>query len=226
MPSSADPSIIFNTRLLFRFLFLHHEAIAAPILGSDLPWHGGDCLLRIRRQSLFDRWGRSKTRKALEPCPSILTNKNERLGLLRDRRFTFRSERTAKGSTPLAPKGGELRLLQVRHSIAISIISSRRNSFDVIAAATPLVLNEIKSQRLRPFGVGSPAYHVADYGTADAGTSLGLMSKMVESIRERQDGKEVVIHYEDQVRRLFLCFVFSFRPSSSNIPNHLFVRFS
>mmetsp|Transcript_26485 Transcript_26485/g.63550 ORF Transcript_26485/g.63550 Transcript_26485/m.63550 type:complete len:416 (+) Transcript_26485:127-1374(+) len=78
--------------------------------------------------------------------------------------------------------------------------ASTKGCFDVIATATPLVLNEIKKQPLRPFGVGSPAYHIADYGTADAGTSLGLMSRMVEAVRERAtDEKEVVVHYEDQL---------------------------
>lgn len=78
--------------------------------------------------------------------------------------------------------------------------ASTKGCFDVIDAATPLVLTEIKKQPLRPFGVGSPAYHIADYGTADAGTSLGLMSKMIESMRERAgDDKEVVVHYEDQL---------------------------
>mmetsp|Transcript_34442 Transcript_34442/g.72501 ORF Transcript_34442/g.72501 Transcript_34442/m.72501 type:complete len:353 (+) Transcript_34442:876-1934(+) len=66
--------------------------------------------------------------------------------------------------------------------------------------ATPLILEQIKKQPVRPFGVGSPAYHIADYGTADGGTSLGLMSKMVQAIRERKNNyKEVVIHYEDQL---------------------------
>ena len=34
-----------------------------------------------------------------------------------------------------------------------------------------------------------------------AGTSLGLMSKMVSEVRKKvgDDGKEIVIHYEDQV---------------------------
>jgi len=81
------------------------------------------------------------------------------------------------------------------------ITSSYHISFDVIATASPLVLSEIKKQPLRPFGVGSPAYHIADYGTADAGTSLGLMSSMVEAVRERagDEKKEVVVHYEDQL---------------------------
>ncbi len=73
-------------------------------------------------------------------------------------------------------------------------------SFDVIDTARPLVLNEIRKQTLRPFGVGSPAYHIADYGTADAGTSLGLMTDMVKAVRERGDcAQEIVVHYEDQL---------------------------
>ena len=77
--------------------------------------------------------------------------------------------------------------------------ASTKGCFDVIDTATPLVLDEITKQKLRPFGVGSPAYHIADYGTADAGTSLGLMSKMIEAVREREADKEVVVHYEDQL---------------------------
>ena len=126
-------------------------------------------------------------------------------------------ERTARASIPLVLKGGEPDLCMFYLYRYLPIISSRRNSFDVIDAATPLVMDQIKSQSLRPFGVGSPAYHVADFGTADGGTSLALMTKMVESIRERQEGKEIVIHYEDQVPTivpiLFLCFVSSFRPT-------------
>lgn len=83
--------------------------------------------------------------------------------------------------------------------------ASTKGCFDVIDTATPLVLEQIKKQPIhrRPFGVNR-AYHIADYGTADAGTSLGLMSKMVEAVRERTDThddekREVVIHYEDQL---------------------------
>jgi hypothetical protein len=77
--------------------------------------------------------------------------------------------------------------------------ASTKGCFDVIDMATPLVLDEIKKQPLRPFGVGSPAYHIADYGTADAGTSLGLMTQMVRAVRERSPSKEIVVHYEDQL---------------------------
>lgn len=77
--------------------------------------------------------------------------------------------------------------------------ASTKGCFDVIDTATPLILEEIKRQTVR--GFGSPAFHIADYGTADAGTSLGLMTKMVEGVRNRigDDQKEVVIHYEDQL---------------------------
>ena len=80
------------------------------------------------------------------------------------------------------------------------LTSSMLLSFDVIDTATPLVLAQIEKQPLRPFGVGSPAYHIADYGTADAGTSLGLVTKMVGAVRARAgEEKEVAIHYEDQL---------------------------
>lgn len=77
--------------------------------------------------------------------------------------------------------------------------AATKGCFDVIDVATPLVLNEISKQPIRIDG--SPALHIADYGTADAGTSLGLLSKMVSAYRERleDNNKEVVIHYEDQL---------------------------
>jgi len=77
--------------------------------------------------------------------------------------------------------------------------ASTKGCFDVIDAATPLILQEVKKQNRRPFG--SPAFHIADYGTADAGTSLGLMSSMVKEVRKRaeDDEKEIVLHYEDQL---------------------------
>jgi len=79
--------------------------------------------------------------------------------------------------------------------------AATKGCFDVIDGATPLVLAEISKQPLRPFGTGSPAFHIADYGTADGGTSLGLLSKMVKAHRDRvgDDTKDIVLHYEDQV---------------------------
>lgn len=75
--------------------------------------------------------------------------------------------------------------------------ASTKGCFDVIHTATPLILREIELQTLR--SNGSDAYHIADYGTADAGTSLGLMTKMVDAVRKKQKDKEVVLHYEDQL---------------------------
>ncbi|VEU38650.1 unnamed protein product [Pseudo-nitzschia multistriata] len=76
--------------------------------------------------------------------------------------------------------------------------AATKGCFDVIDMATPLVLQEISEQHINP----DRAFHVADYGTADAGTSLGLLTKVVRSVRKRTSGddkKEVVIHYEDQL---------------------------
>ena len=77
--------------------------------------------------------------------------------------------------------------------------ASTKGCFDVIDTASPLILNEIEKQAERK--LGSYAYHIADYGTADGGTSLGLMTKMVQKVRMRNgdDEKEVVLHYEDQL---------------------------
>jgi indole-3-acetate O-methyltransferase len=74
--------------------------------------------------------------------------------------------------------------------------ASTKGCFDVIDAATPAVLQAVDCipgiSTSRPFAV-------ADYGTADAGTSLGLMQKIVQASRNRvgQD-LEILIHYEDQ----------------------------
>ena len=79
--------------------------------------------------------------------------------------------------------------------------AATKGCFDVIQAASPLVLDEISNQHPQQRSTGSNAYHIADYGTADAGTSLGLLSKMVKQIRRISgvEDKEVVLHYEDQL---------------------------
>ena len=74
--------------------------------------------------------------------------------------------------------------------------ASTKGCFDVIDAATPLILQEIQRQPIRP----NHPFHIADLGTADAGTSLGLLTKIVKAVRARtnEEEKEIVIHYEDQ----------------------------
>mmetsp|Transcript_33524 Transcript_33524/g.66233 ORF Transcript_33524/g.66233 Transcript_33524/m.66233 type:complete len:450 (-) Transcript_33524:291-1640(-) len=80
--------------------------------------------------------------------------------------------------------------------------AATKGCFDVIDEATPLVLQEVRKQ---PIDTGRP-FHVADYGTADGGTSLGLLTKIVRAVRERtgtesdkEEQHEIVIHYEDQL---------------------------
>lgn len=69
-----------------------------------------------------------------------------------------------------------------------------KGCFDVIATAAPLVLEQVAQAPLR-----AGAFNVADFGTADGGTSLGLLTQVVEAVRKREAGKEVVLRYEDQL---------------------------
>lgn len=73
--------------------------------------------------------------------------------------------------------------------------AATKGCFDVINTAAPLVLNQVSRQPIR----ARMPFHVADYGTADAGTSLGLLTQVVKEIRKREEEKQVVIHYEDQL---------------------------
>ena len=74
--------------------------------------------------------------------------------------------------------------------------ASTKGCFDVIAAATPAALAQV--QKAAP-STTSP-FVIADFGTADAGTSLGLMCKVVDKVREKEPGREVSIMYEDQLQ--------------------------
>ncbi|GMH93376.1 hypothetical protein TrST_g7445 [Triparma strigata] len=72
--------------------------------------------------------------------------------------------------------------------------ASTKGCFDVINAATPIVLDSIDKIELptdRPLVI-------VDYGTADAGTSLGLMSKITDAARSRNSDLEISLQYEDQ----------------------------
>ena len=74
--------------------------------------------------------------------------------------------------------------------------ASTKGCFDVIAAATPAVLAQV--QKAAPGQTGP--FVIADFGTADAGTSLGLMCEVIDKVREREPGREVSIMYEDQLQ--------------------------
>ena len=74
--------------------------------------------------------------------------------------------------------------------------ASTKGCFDVITAATPAVLAQV--QKAAPSQTGP--FVIADFGTADAGTSLGLMCEVIDRVREREPGREVSIMYEDQLQ--------------------------
>merc|ERR1719453_209556 len=73
--------------------------------------------------------------------------------------------------------------------------ASTKGCFDVIKAATPAVLEQVAKMSLTP-----GPFVIADFGTADAGTSLGLMNQIIDAVREREPEKEIWINYEDQLQ--------------------------
>lgn len=75
--------------------------------------------------------------------------------------------------------------------------ASTKGCFDVIDAATPAVLCAVDA--IPTSRDTSSVFSIADYGTADGGTSLGLMAKIVEAVRSRSsENREILINYEDQ----------------------------
>ena len=80
--------------------------------------------------------------------------------------------------------------------------SATKGCFDVIDNATPLVLDcidELVSDR-NNLGLSDSAFNIADFGTADGGTSIRLMHKIISRIRTDKHHKytPICIHYEDQ----------------------------
>ena len=57
--------------------------------------------------------------------------------------------------------------------------ASTKGCFDVIDAATPAVLAQVQKAALTTKG----PFIIADFGTADAGTSLGLMCRVIDKVR-------------------------------------------
>lgn len=72
--------------------------------------------------------------------------------------------------------------------------AATKGCFDVINRATPLVLESVKRSKI----TNDQPFTVADYGTADGGTSLGLLTKVVQAVREKSPDQEIVLAYEDQ----------------------------
>lgn len=87
--------------------------------------------------------------------------------------------------------------------------AATKGCFDVIDAATPNVLNQVRAmiRKCDTADAYERPFHVADFGSADAGTSLGLLTKVIRTVREYSDKnsrhkkkkREVVLHYEDQL---------------------------
>lgn len=73
--------------------------------------------------------------------------------------------------------------------------AATKGCFDVINAATPEILSSVESLQIQDDGT---PFVIADYGTADGGTSLGLMCRIISCVRSKQPGKEISIIYEDQ----------------------------
>ena len=72
----------------------------------------------------------------------------------------------------------------------------------VIDGATPLVLEAIERM---PDGSGS--FTMSDMGTADGGTSLDLVGKVIEAVKRRWPAREIAIVHTDQPRNDFNALV-------------------
>jgi len=70
----------------------------------------------------------------------------------------------------------------------------------VIDAATPMVLDAIG--KLPPNSIES-GFTISDMGTADAGTSLSMITKVVDAVALRAPGAPVTVVYSDQPRNDF-----------------------
>jgi hypothetical protein len=70
----------------------------------------------------------------------------------------------------------------------------------VIDTATPAVLEAIRTIPGAQEDKKDELFTVADYGTADGGTSLGLMAKIVQAVRQQCQNphRQIHIQYEDQ----------------------------
>jgi hypothetical protein len=70
----------------------------------------------------------------------------------------------------------------------------------VIDAATPMVLDAIEQL---PLDAIEPGFTISDMGTADAGTSLAMITRVVDAVAARAPGTPVTVVYSDQPRNDF-----------------------
>lgn len=79
--------------------------------------------------------------------------------------------------------------------------AATKGCFDVINNTQPLVqaaLERALDARSLNKTANVTPFAIADFGTADAGTSLPLMCNIVRAVREAEPRAPIVVHYEDQ----------------------------
>ena len=79
--------------------------------------------------------------------------------------------------------------------------AATKGCFDVIARCQPIVrsaLTRALAAREAAGVANSTPFAIADFGTADAGTSLPLMCSIVAAVRAAEPHAPIVVHYEDQ----------------------------
>jgi len=79
--------------------------------------------------------------------------------------------------------------------------AATKGCFDVIARTQPLVraaLDRVLEMRKATGKANSTPFGIADFGTADGGTSIPLMRSIVAAVRAVEPSCPIVVHYEDQ----------------------------
>jgi len=80
-----------------------------------------------------------------------------------------------------------------------------KGCFDVIENATALCVEALRGVPLPP---ASQPLQISDYGTADGGTSMPLISALIREVRAREPAREVLVAYEDQPNNDFKSLFF------------------
>ena len=78
-----------------------------------------------------------------------------------------------------------------------------KGCFDVIANCEALALVALEralSARRSAGTANRSSFNIADFGTADAGTSLPLLRTVTAAVRKAEPDAPIVVHYEDQAQ--------------------------
>ena len=81
--------------------------------------------------------------------------------------------------------------------------AATKGCFDVIANTQPLVQSALAlalDARKMAGTANSTPFSIADFGTADGGTSIPLMRSVVAAVRHAEPAAPIVVHYEDQAQ--------------------------